>query len=412
MKDFQYIIIGAGCAGMQMANSLLELPKETVSSILIIESEKNHNEKSWCFWYNKNHKYRNLVKKEWGNIVFRSNNFYTSQPLEKDSYQYINSTDFYNHHLELFRNDSRVTLCYDKVLEIKETDLGCTVLCKNQEFRSKVLFNSIPNLVKETNKKPKIWQHFLGLEVKLKTKKFDTNTVTLMDFDVDNSADGRFIYILPFSDNTALIECTLFSDKILKDEVYENVIDKYLKLHFNDDYSVLSKEKGQIPMQLVHLKKDFQKIIPIGTAAGCIKASTGYSFVRNMLNTSHIIANLAPSSPKIKGSPKRFLFYDRLLLFIIERYPSKIKFIFSSLFKNNTVSRIFLFLDEKTNIWQDLKIFSGLPVFLFLKALLQLKSEKIYPQISTLFKSFFQKKSGIKINKRMGFPYQYHEQAN
>ena len=42
MKDFQYIIIGAGCAGMQMANSLLELPKETVSSILIIESEKNH----------------------------------------------------------------------------------------------------------------------------------------------------------------------------------------------------------------------------------------------------------------------------------------------------------------------------------------------------------------------------------
>ena len=68
-QDYQYIIIGAGCAGLQLAKSLLSLPKNQVDSILIIESNNNHIEKSWCFWNNESHPYRHLVKHEWQNLA-------------------------------------------------------------------------------------------------------------------------------------------------------------------------------------------------------------------------------------------------------------------------------------------------------------------------------------------------------
>ena len=43
-NQFQYIIIGAGCAGLQLAKALLEQSSDLVSSILLIDAEKAHQE--------------------------------------------------------------------------------------------------------------------------------------------------------------------------------------------------------------------------------------------------------------------------------------------------------------------------------------------------------------------------------
>ena len=51
---------------------------------------------------------------------------------------------------------------------------------------------------------------------------------------------------------------------------------------------------------------------------------------------------------------KRFSFYDRLLLLILSKKPSQGKFIFQSLFKNNSTKEILNFLDEKSTFFKDL----------------------------------------------------------
>lgn len=377
-QDYQYIIIGAGCAGLQLAKALLSLPKNQVDSILIIESNDNHIEKSWCFWNNESHPYRHLVKHEWQNIAFRSNNHFQSSSLKNQTYQYINSAEFDLFHKTLFKEDDRISLVTDMVLEISQQQDKCIAKCKNKNYTSTILFNSVPYLNKNAVFNPKVWQHFLGWEIVTKSDSFKEDQVTLMDFDVDENVDGRFIYILPFSKKSALVECTIFSDTLLPIENYEQSLIKYLNKNFKSDYTIIKKEKGVIPMFQISNKIQFDKIIPIGTAAGCIKASTGYSFARNMENTERIMKILFSKNNQASKSKSRFHFYDELLLWIIANQPTQIKTIFTYLFRKNSVKNILLFLDEKTSLWQEIKILLSLPKIHFLKALFYSKLNHFY----------------------------------
>ena len=102
-------------------------------------------------------------------------------------------------------------------------------------------------------------------------------------------------------------------------------------------------------------------IIRIGTAAGQVKASTGYAFTRMNEDARQIVGGMS------RKKPTRFRFYDRLLLSIINNDTAKIPFVMSQLFKSVSMPRILAFLDEKSTLSQEIKIFSQLPIRLFLK---------------------------------------------
>ena len=62
--------------------------------------------------------------------------------------------------------------------------------------------------------KPQVWQHFLGWKITTDKDCFDVDQAMLMDFDLGEQPDVRFIYVLPFSKNSAMVECTIFSSEI------------------------------------------------------------------------------------------------------------------------------------------------------------------------------------------------------
>ena len=64
-----------------------------------------------------------------------------------------------------------------------------------------------------------------------------------MDFSINQKNETRFIYILPFKSNEALIEFTLFTKSILKNSEYEKVLKEYLNNKGIDSYEILEKEK-------------------------------------------------------------------------------------------------------------------------------------------------------------------------
>jgi Brp/Blh family beta-carotene 15,15'-monooxygenase len=101
----------------------------------------------------------------------------------------------------------------------------------------------------------------------------------------------------------------------------------------------------------------------MGARANLIKPTTGYGF-KKMHAFAAAFENPA-QAPLTKG---RFLFYDHLLLIILIRWPNLGKKIFTALFQNNTIQRIFSFLDEKSSVAEEVKIFASLPIVPFLKA--------------------------------------------
>ena len=69
-----------------------------------------------------------------------------------------------------------------------------------------------------------------------------------MDFSVPQKGNTRFMYILPFDRNFALVEYTLFSKKTLEKEEYEYNIKQYLEDKNAGEFKIVEKEAGSIPM--------------------------------------------------------------------------------------------------------------------------------------------------------------------
>jgi lycopene beta-cyclase len=61
--------------------------------------------------------------------------------------------------------------------------------------------------------------------------------------------------------------------------------------------------------------------------------------------------------------------YDQLLLRILWRQPHRGKAIFERLFNTQPVPLVLRFMDEETTLWEEVLIFSRLPIRLFLRTL-------------------------------------------
>ena len=64
MREFDYIIIGGGCAGLSLAYELETNQKLKDKSLAIIEPREEYKrDKTWSFWKVLNHNFEDCVKK-------------------------------------------------------------------------------------------------------------------------------------------------------------------------------------------------------------------------------------------------------------------------------------------------------------------------------------------------------------
>jgi lycopene beta-cyclase len=158
------------------------------------------------------------------------------------------------------------------------------------------------------------------------------------------------------------VETTVFSTQGYALEKYEAIWKSYWDRRFGGiAFELVKEEKGSIPMSISSFALEENGIIRIGTAAGQVKASTGYAFTRMNEDARQIVGGMS------RKKPTRFRFYDRLLLSIIKNDTAKIPFVMSQLFKSVSMPRILAFLDEKSTLSQEINIFCQLPIRLFLK---------------------------------------------
>ncbi|MBU3745653.1 MAG: hypothetical protein FGM61_14115, partial [Sediminibacterium sp.] len=223
---YQYIIIGAGCAGLQLADALLKETSLSVSSMLILEANPNHEPKTWCFWEESDHPYRHLVKKTWKKIAFGAPGIAVSGALTELCYQYISSNDFYSQQLELLQKDGRVDIVYEKANSLTCNNQIPQVSIDSGIISADTIFYSYP--IGETQRTPTLWQHFLGWEIETSEPVFTEDTATMMDFSLTDKRDAVFFhYLFPFSSTTALVECTFFSEALVHTSVYEALLTRY-----------------------------------------------------------------------------------------------------------------------------------------------------------------------------------------
>ena len=373
MQHYHYIFTGSGLSALMTVYELLLSGKFDDKSILLIdENTKKANDRTWCFW-DEHNLFDEIVSKKWNQAIFANEKF--NRVLELTPYQYkkINGLDFYELVFKKISEHKYIHFLNQKIVDFTELGNHCVVKTESETFTCNKVFNSIynPKVVTAQNKFPLIQQHFIGWFIKSKEAVFTPNCATFMDFSVEQKGNTRFMYVLPTSENEALLEYTLFSRDLLSKEEYESEIKKYIENLGITEYEIIEKEQGNIPMTCYPFwKHNTKNIINIGSAGGWTKASTGYTFKNASKKSKALVQFLKSESDFTKFHKKdKFWFYDLLLLDILSSKNELGSKIFSSMFKKGSSTVIFKFLDEETSIWEDLQVIWKCPKMLFVKAL-------------------------------------------
>lgn len=370
---FDYLIIGNGLAGLQLALEFSKDPFFKDYSVGLIDpSDKTVNDKTWSFWEQGTGKFDAIVEKVWHTAKFQSHEISLTLPLQEYNYKTIRSIDFYTWAKNQLRANNNFKFIIDTVLTIEDTD-GLKITGERQSYSAKHIFDSrIPKeFYTQQSNYTLIHQHFKGWIIETETACFQNEAFTMMDYRFQYKNSTSFIYVLPFSETKALVEYTFFTPFIVESQVYENAIENYLQNELKlDRYKILETEVGNIPMTDFPFWNFHSKnVTKIGTGGGWVKGSTGYSFKHTEKNVSKLIENIKtghrPSKDLFK---KKFKFYDKIFLKVLHDKNEKGVWIFESFYSKNSIKTMFRFLDEETSFSEDIAIMKSLFSMAFIKA--------------------------------------------
>lgn len=344
--------------------------------LLIDKSSKQVNDRTWCFWEDKPGFFDPVVCKQWDQLWFHADGF--SQKFEIAPYRYkmIRGIDFYTHCFGLFAKQPGIEIMQGSAENMVVTGSKLTISIDGQlqQFSAAYVFNSLWNQeAVAAQRATHLQQHFKGWMIETPSPAFIPGEATLMDFRVSQANGTTFVYVLPLSATKALVEYTLFSKKILRQDEYNlglaNYLQQFLQLR---DYHVSEEEFGIIPMTDAVFPWFEKGMYHIGTAGGQTKASSGYTFQFIQNQSAAIVQQLQQNSlhPSIKPGRalKKFNFYDGVLLRVLANNYMPGHQVFTTMFKKNRPQDIFSFLDNNSSFKQDLRIIRSFPTLPFLRA--------------------------------------------
>lgn len=374
MKQYDYIICGGGLSGLSLAY-YLKKSKLAAKSILLIEpKEKNTYDKTWAFWEQSPGMFEDIVCRKW-DFVQLVDAYGKAQKLDMGDYQYklIRGADFYDFVVAELKKHEGIEWLKDSVRNIKEDTEGAIVETQTGELlKATYVFDSTYKLDLTLRYNHNLLQHFKGYLIQTEKPCFDSALPVMMNFNIEQKGDCRFIYILPFDEHKALVEYTLFSETLLATDEYDTELDKFITGQLCTSYKIINEELGAIPMSDVDTEEYPSKhVVRIGTSGGYTNPSTGYTFQNTQRKLKKIVETMEETgSPKVKENwfHKRFKFYASVLLNVLEQRRHPAADIFASLYSKNPPARVFSFLDGDTGLWEELKFMNTVPKVKFIIA--------------------------------------------
>ena len=356
---------------------MLQHPFFDDKKILVIDqSKKITNDRTWCFWEKEPGIFEPIIHHQWARVNFFSGRYSSILDLSPYQYKMIQGIDLYSYVKQA--SDTRINIewRYEIVKSVNSNTDTATVELETESLTADYIFNSI---LFEQPKVPKgkyyLRQHFKGWVIETKEPHFDPALATFMDFRVSQKHGTTFIYLMPTSLTSALVEYTLFTESLLEKEEYENALREYISSYLHiTDYTIIHEEFGVIPMTNMQFPSQEGRIIYTGIAGGQAKGSSGYVFQFIQKKAAQIIESLVTGnqlSLPVTWTDKKFHLYDSVLLNVLYNRKMNGDEIFSRIFQKNPPRRVLRFLDNESNLCEDLQIMRSVPSGIFLPAALQ-----------------------------------------
>lgn len=376
-QSYDYIIAGAGCAGLSLAVHMIRSGQFTGKKILIADRDhKSNNDRTWSFWEQTPGIFEPVVFRKWSKTWFHNEGFSKLLDLSPYEYKMIRGIDFYQYCFSVIRGQPGFEFLQGEIGPVQQEGNRALIRIGKDQYSADYIFSSLykgrPDLGKKDHY---LLQHFRGWVIETKDDVFNPDEATLMDFRTGQQKGTTFVYIKPFSKTKALVEYTLFTGELLESSQYDQGLQEYINRFITkNEYQIAEIENGIIPMTNYRFPAVEGRVIRLGTSGGQTKASSGYTFQFIQKHSEKLVQSLIKKgNPFIArpGGKWRFRFYDSVLLNILANKKWPGDRIFTDLFRKNNVTGVLKFLDNESSPAGELKIISSLPTLPFLKAALK-----------------------------------------
>ncbi|MEM9357581.1 MAG: lycopene beta-cyclase CrtY [Pseudomonadota bacterium] len=274
MLDFDIILVGGGLANGLIADRLASQRPDL--RVLIIEARPTlGGDHTWSYHETdvtaeQDHWLRSIGKSDWSSQEVR---FPSYSRQISTGYRTIVSTDLHN---RLVSNE-RLNLSLET--EVSHVSCNAVTLQGGQKLTSNCIIDG--RGLTNANGVCIGYQKFFGLECELSAP-HGLAAPILMDTTVDQIDGYRFMYSLPYSPTTLLIEDTYYSDTPLLDTgAIEQRVRAYASSKGWTIASVIREERGVLPVVLdgrLEMVWPRDQTVPrSGMRAGLFHQTTGYS---------------------------------------------------------------------------------------------------------------------------------------
>jgi lycopene beta-cyclase len=381
MKSYDIIIAGGGAAGLSLACHLVQSPLRDRRVLIVEQDAKDQNDRTWCFWTDGPTLFDNMVYRSWSQLQVLSEREAVTLDLHAYRYHMLRGIDFFRFARQALSASPNVHFRQGKVERIEDGDQQACVLVDEQCYAGTWVFDSLFNwsaFKPDQHRYHYLKQQFKGWEIETPEQAFNPQAATFMDFRTPQDKGMHFFYVLPFSERQALVESVLCASVPLSWETCEQALRLYLATILGIKvYRIRREEQGISPLtDWPFPRQTGKRIMAIGTLGGQVKPSTGYAFQRIQQDSSAIVHSLLTVGHpfSVQPDPRRYRFFDSVMLEIMAHHGERIEPIFTTLFKRNPVERIFRFLDEVASWRENCRMLPLLPPQLWWQALLQLNA--------------------------------------
>lgn len=379
--SFDLIILGSGAAGLSVIRQLGLQGLQHLRVLLIDRAPKVANDRTWCFWEQATGPFEEVVHRRWSRLHVHDSRVGRRFSIRPYTYKMIRSDDLYRFMDNHIKRCPSIVRLYGEISRVENGPDGATVQVGGDVYTGRWVLSSLTARSAAPRGYISLMQHFQGWTVEAPKPTFDPGTATFMDFRVPQHNDVRFVYVLPLDARRALVEFTVFSGMLLSRGAYGCCLHYYLQEVLGlEEYHVTDSEWGVIPMTDARFPTRLGRhVMAIGTAGGCTKPSTGFTFGRIQRQASSIVSHLArtgePFAPPIMS--RRHVWMDGIFLRVLETGRVDGRRMFGDLFALNPADRVLRFLSEESTFAQDLALIATMDMPRFTATALEVTAKRI-----------------------------------
>ncbi len=378
------VVIGAGAAGLALGSRLADRGHHR--SVLILDARTDYrDDRTWSFWAPPEHPLRHLVAHEWASWRFGSGPSRADHRVPGLSYQAVRGIDYYR--------DAQARIAVSPVVQLH---LGVTVvgveavLGADHPREARIRVHTTAGVIaarhvvdtRPVDTPATLFQCFVGAEVDHggslhrlgdgSDARIDPGTAGLMTR-MRTDGDGFvFMYVLPFTPTTALVELTRFSSTPLPLERVAREREDELAALGLARARVVREEAGILPMGADPAPRPgVPGVVRAGNGGGALRAATGYAFARIQqwadACADAMIAGGAPIAHPAEPWVRREM--DRIFLQTLRAHPDRAPEFFLALAERVEPARLVRFLTDRASAADLAAIILALPFGTFLAQL-------------------------------------------